>query len=135
MAAMKAMKKAMKKAAPAEAPAMRKKAMKAVVRCSNVAPAVKAMTSILETVVERDSRMVQIRRTFKYRPYRGFAKVAESTELKPKNVLRLEEGHVSVRSRAFMRSFACGPRRRWRHGRLIPADDTTPLSLTLMKDI
>ena len=106
-------------AAPAGAPAMKKKATKAFVRRSNVAPAVEAMTRIRDLVVERDGRMVQIRRTFKYRPYRARRHLGKTP---------------LARTELFMRSFACGgPRRRWRHGRLIPADDTTPLSLTIDK--
>ena len=113
------MKKAVKKAAAPASPAMKKKAMKALVRCSNVAPAAKVMTRILEMVVERDGRMVQIRRTFKYRAYCARRRLGKTP---------------LARTELFMRSFACGgPRRRWRHGRLIPEDDTTPLSLTIDK--
>ena len=50
---------------------MEKKATNAFVRRSNVAPAVEAMTMIRDLVVERDGRMVQITRTFKYRRYRS----------------------------------------------------------------
>ncbi len=101
------------------APAMKKKATKAFVRRSNAAPAVEAMTRIRDLVVERDGRMVQIRRTSKYRPYRARRHLGKTP---------------LARTELFMRSFACGgPRRRWRHGRLIPADDTTPLSLTIDK--
>ena len=101
--------------------AMEKKTTTGAVRRSTVFPVVQAMTRVRHLIVERDGRRVHIRRTFKYRPYR----VRRALMKTPLAMTEL-----------FMRAFPWGgPRRRWRHGQLIPADDTRPLSLAIENPI